>query len=161
MGFLDKTLKTLKPKGKKDEEKEAEKKAPIVKVDSKNEDKAKDENKKVEKESKKEVKKETKKELKENTKDAYKILIKPLVSEKASEASKLNQYIFVVNKKANKPEVKKAIEAVYGIKPIKVNIINTQGKKVRFGRFSGKRKDWKKAIVTLPKGKSIQIYEGI
>ncbi|MFH1187547.1 MAG: 50S ribosomal protein L23 [bacterium] len=159
MGFLDKTLKTLKPKGK---EKEAEKEAPVVKIDPKNDGKIKDEDKKPEKkESKKEVKKEPKKDLKENTKDAYKILIKPLISEKASEASKLNQYIFIVSKKANKPEVKKAVEAVYGIKPIKVNIINTQGKKVRFGRSFGKKKDWKKAIVTLPKGKSIQIYEGI
>ncbi len=177
MGFLNKTLKTLKSKGK-DEEKDAEKKAVSVDIDSKK-DEIKQEKKETEKsesiknepqkeiskESKKDTKadtkKESKKEPKENTKDAYKILIKPLVSEKAAEAGKLNQYIFIVNKNANKPEIKKAVEAVYGIKPIKVNIINTLGKKVRLGRVYGKRKDWKKAIITLPKGKSIQIYEGL
>lgn len=159
MGFLNKTLKTLKSKGK-DEEKEADKKASGVEIDSKEDDKIKDENKGAKKKEV-EAKKEPKKELKENTKDAYKILIKPLVSEKAAESGKLNQYIFIVDKKANKPEIKKAIQVVYGIKPTKVNVINTQGKKVRFGRTYGKRKDWKKAIVTLPKGKSIQIYEGL
>ncbi|MFH1564421.1 MAG: 50S ribosomal protein L23 [bacterium] len=165
MGFLNKTLKSLKFKGK-DEEKEAKKKASIIEVEPKKDDKAKDGAKETKKEllkesSSKEAKKESKKELKENTKDAYKVLIKPLISEKAAEAGKMNQYIFIVSKRANKPEIKKAIEAVYGIKPIKVNIINAQGKKVRFGRVYGKRKDWKKAIITLPKGKSIQIYEGI
>ena len=50
--------------------------------------------------------------------------------------------------------------AVYGIKPIKINILKITGKKVRFGRSFGKRKDWKKAVVTLPAGQTIQLYEG-
>jgi large subunit ribosomal protein L23 len=97
---------------------------------------------------------------KEDTKNAYKILVKPLISEKAADIGKLNKYVFAVNIKANKQEIKKAITAVYGIKPIKINIIKMQGKRVNFGRRSGRRNDWKKAVVTLPQGKSIEIYEG-
>jgi large subunit ribosomal protein L23 len=97
----------------------------------------------------------------EDTKNAYKILIKPLVSEKSSFGADQNKYTFIVSEKANKPEVKKAIFAVYGIKPTDVNIIKTKGKKINFKKTVGKRKDLKKAIVTLPKGKTIQLYEGI
>lgn len=96
---------------------------------------------------------------KENTKDAYKILISPLVSEKATAGDKLNQYTFIINRKANKSEVKKAILAVYGVMPVEVNTIRVRGKEVRFGGSIGKRKDWKKAIITLPKGKSIKLYD--
>ena len=93
--------------------------------------------------------------------DAYKILLKPLVTEKVSNLGALGKYVFAVAAFANKVEVAKAIKEVYGIKPVGVNIINRQGKKARYGRISGKRKDWKKAIVTLPKGKTIKIYEGV
>lgn len=147
MDFLNNALKTFRSKAK-DKKKETDNKMSEVKIDS-------------EKEIKKDGQKEVKKVSKENTKDAYKILIRPLISEKASAIGKLNQFVFIVGKKANKPEIKKAIEAVYGISPIKVNVIHVQGKCVRFGKSYGRRKDWKKAIITLPKGKSIQLYEGI
>src|SRR3990167_3454723 len=62
---------------------------------------------------------------------------------------------------ANKIEVAKAIKEIYGIKPIGVNIMNRLGKKARYGRVSGRRKDWKKAIITLPKGETMKIYEGV
>ena len=50
---------------------------------------------------------------------------------------------------------------MYGITPVSVNIQNVRGKRVRFGRVRGKRKDWKKAIVTLPEGKTINVYDGV
>lgn len=92
---------------------------------------------------------------------AYKILIKPLVTEKASSVGIENKYIFQVAKKANKIEIAKAIQEVYGVKPINVNTIRVKGKRTRYGKIQGKRKDWKKAIIKLPEGKSIKIYEGV
>ncbi len=92
---------------------------------------------------------------------AYRILIKPLVTEKVSTLGAENKYVFQVAKNVNKIEVTKAVTEVYGIKPISVNMINAKGKKVRYGRISGRRKNWKKAIVTLPEGKSINVYEGV
>lgn len=93
--------------------------------------------------------------------NAYKILARPLVTEKGSILNTANKYIFEVAKKANKIEIAKAIQEVYGVKPTDINIMNFEGKKARHGKISGKRKDWKKAIVTLPKGESIQVYEGV
>lgn len=98
---------------------------------------------------------------KEDTKDAYKVLISPLVSEKATRGGSIGQYVFRVGIRANKREIKKSIFVVYGIMPVSVNTVQSLGKNVRSGKNRGKRKDWKKAIVTLPKGKTIQIYEGI
>ncbi|MDD4271512.1 MAG: 50S ribosomal protein L23 [Patescibacteria group bacterium] len=93
--------------------------------------------------------------------NAYKIIMKPLVTEKVSGLGALNKYVFAVAKNANKIEVAKAIKEIYGIKPIGVNVIRMSGKKTRYGRISGRRKDWKKAIITLPKGEAIKIYEGV
>lgn len=92
---------------------------------------------------------------------AASILLRPVISEKATLANSLNQYVFSVSNKANKIEIKKAIKAVYGVVPQAVNIVNELGKSVRVGRKFGKRKNTKKAIVTLKKGDSITIYEGI
>lgn len=89
------------------------------------------------------------------------ILLRPVISEKATLANSLNKYVFAVNNKANKVEIKKAIKAVYGVMPESVNVVNELGKNVRVGRKFGKRKNTKKAIVTLKKGDSITIYEGI
>ena len=92
---------------------------------------------------------------------AYRILMRPVISEKATMANQENKYIFEVAIKANKIEIKKAIEEIYGVTPIAVNVMNKRGKFVRFGRKTGRTKDTKKAIVTLKKGDSITIYEGI
>jgi large subunit ribosomal protein L23 len=92
---------------------------------------------------------------------AYRVLLRPLLTEKGSHLGVQNKYLFEVGYDTNKIEVAKAIEIVYGIKPSKVNIIKLAGKVMRRGRTEGKRKNWKKAIVTMPKGKTIQIYEGI
>ena len=93
--------------------------------------------------------------------NAYKIIMKPLVTEKVSGLGAMNKYVFAVAKDTNKIEVAKAIKEIYGLKPIGVNIIRIEGKKARYGRISGKRKDWKNAIVTLPAGQTIKVYEGV
>jgi len=99
------------------------------------------------------------KSLKNN--EAYRILVKPLVTEKATNLAANNKYVFVVSLKANKIEVAKAIESIYGVKPVKVNISNISGKRVARGKIRGQRKDWRKAIVTLSAGQEIKIYEGV
>lgn len=92
---------------------------------------------------------------------AYRVLAKPLITEKATELGALNKYAFVITAEANKIEVAKAIQAIYGVTPVRVNIIAMKGKAVTRGRIRGQRKDWKKAIVTLKKGETIKIYEGV
>ncbi len=92
---------------------------------------------------------------------AYRVLVKPLVTEKATALGVNNKYVFIVNINTNKLEVAKAIYAVYGVKPIAVNIIKMTGKAVTRGKIKGKRKDFKKAIITLAKDQQIQVYEGV
>ena len=92
---------------------------------------------------------------------AYRILLKPLLSEKATHGERHGAYIFMVAKPATKPEIAAAVQAVYGVKPQKVNTVSLEGKEVRFGRRTGRRKGWKKAVVFLPKGKSISIHAGV
>jgi len=120
------------------------------------------EKKKVEKKIEKPVKeKAQKKQLKKKDPEAYKILLKPLITEKATDLSAQNQYAFIVSEKANKIEIAKKIEHVYGVTPIKVRVMNFSGKRVRYGRVMGKTKGWKKAIVTLKPADKIEIYEGV
>lgn len=88
-------------------------------------------------------------------------LVKPLVTEKAANLSESGKYAFIVNINANKIEVAKAVSDVYGVKVVAVNIIKMKGKTVSRGRIKGSRNDFKKAIVTLKKGETIQIYEGV
>ena len=90
-----------------------------------------------------------------------KYLIKPLISEKSTMLHALNKYVFEVALDANKVEIKKAVQELYNVRPANVNIINSDGKNVRYGRTYGKTKKIKKAIVTLRKGDSIKLYEGI
>ncbi|PIZ95486.1 MAG: 50S ribosomal protein L23 [Candidatus Magasanikbacteria bacterium CG_4_10_14_0_2_um_filter_33_14] len=92
---------------------------------------------------------------------AHKIILKPLVSEKASMAEMHGQYTFLVNKSTNKTEIKKAVKQVYGVIPTDVRVMNFEGKRTRFGALKGKRSDFKKAIITLAKGHSINIHEGV
>lgn len=96
-----------------------------------------------------------------NTGNAYKILLRPILTEKALKAETKGVYTFEIGRDINKVEVKNAVKAVYGVLPAKVRIMNMDGKNVRFGRRFGRRKDWKKAMVTLPKGKTINIHEGV
>ena len=93
---------------------------------------------------------------------AYDIIIKPVVTESSMEAMEQKRYTFKVDPKANKSEIKKAIETIFGVKVKKVNTMNITGKKKRMVANVGKRSDWKKAIVTLTEdSKEIEFFEGI
>jgi len=105
---------------------------------------------------------ETKKEKIEKTGGVYQpavnLLIKPLITEKTRNlAIKENKYVFNVKKESNKKEIKKAIENLYKVEVINVNIINTKSKPKRLGRSLGKTKGFKKAIVTIRKGQTIDV----
>jgi large subunit ribosomal protein L23 len=104
-------------------------------------------------------KKPTKKNKTEIKNSVLGVLISPIVTEKAALSEKYNKYTFAVELSATKNEIKKAIESRYGVKPVAINIVTNEGKYKRYGRSWGKRKDSKKAIATLPKGKSINVYE--
>lgn len=93
--------------------------------------------------------------------ESYRVLVSPLITEKATTLVGENKYVFIVTEGANKIEIAKAIKATYGVTPVKVNVANVSGKKVARGRIRGQRSDWRKAVVTLAKGESIQIYEGV
>jgi len=92
---------------------------------------------------------------------AYRIIKEPHITEKASFLVDQNKYIFKVSFKANKVEIKKIIEALYGVKVEKVNLIHVPPKKRRLGRNEGWRhglkKGFKKAIITLAKGEKIEL----
>lgn len=92
---------------------------------------------------------------------AYRVLVKPLVTEKTAVMQSANKYTFIVALWAKKTHVKAAIKEMYGVDPIAVNMVNVQGHRVRFGKSAGKRSDYKKAVITLPAGKSITIHEGV
>ncbi len=89
------------------------------------------------------------------------IIIRPLVTEKSSDLMETNKYAFVVDKNANKIEIKQALEEIFDVKVKAVNTANFKGKKKRLGRFQeGKTPDWKKAIVTLAEdSKPIELFE--
>lgn len=91
--------------------------------------------------------------------EIFNVLLRPIVTERTSLLNALNQYVFEVAESANKITVAKAVLSRYGIKPVKVNICNYPGHSIRYGRNSGRTKSWKKAIITLPEGKSINVYE--
>lgn len=98
---------------------------------------------------------------KKNNKKIVGVLVKPLVTEKAAFIGQYGQYIFEVSCKANKIEIAKAIESIYGVRPISINIIRTRGKQVRYGKTLGQTKKRKKAVITLKPGEKIEIHEGV
>lgn len=93
--------------------------------------------------------------------DLEKVIIKPYITEKTAILAHDNHYVFVVDVGANRVQVRNAVKAMYGVLPVSVNIQNQRGKRVRFGRVRGQQKAWKKAVVTLPKGTKIDVYEGV
>ncbi len=89
------------------------------------------------------------------------IIRRPLITEKVTKLQeKLNQYVFEVAPSSNKIEIKRAVEDRFKVQVTKVRTINVPGKLKRLGRFSGRRPDWKKAIVTLAEGEKIELFEG-
>ncbi len=92
----------------------------------------------------------------------YDIIEKPIITEKSMDQMADRKYTFKVDIRANKTEIKKAIEKIFDVKVEKVNTMIMKGKMKRLGKHEGKRPDWKKAIVTLtPDSKSIEFFEGM
>ena len=94
---------------------------------------------------------------------SYDIIRKPIITEQSMAETEEKKYVFEVAKDANKIEIKKAVEEIFGVTVEKVNTINMQGKKKRLRTATpGSRPDWKKAIVKLTAdSKSIEFFEGM
>ena len=92
---------------------------------------------------------------------AFNIILKPVVTEKSTILSENNQIVFLVNINSNKIDIKKSIELIYGVKVNSVNIIRVKGKTKVFKGKIGKRSDFKKAIISLSKGQSIDLSLGV
>lgn len=86
---------------------------------------------------------------------AYRVLVRPITSEKSYTLNPLGKYVFKVSAAANKISVRKAVQQVYGVTVVRVNILNVRGKVRAFGKTSGRTSAWKKAVVTLKDGQSI------
>ena len=94
--------------------------------------------------------------------EIHKIIKKILVTEKSTAArDKSNKYFFEVNRNANKVEISEAVEKLFKVKVADVRVMQVLGKKKRMGRTMGQKSSWKKAIVTLAAGSSIEIAEGV
>ena len=93
--------------------------------------------------------------------NVYEVLRRPLVTEKGTYLQEQNKYLFEVAINANKPQIKQAVEKAFDVTVKSVNLMTVAGKKKRYGRAITKRPDWKKAVITLKEGDSIQIFEGV
>ncbi len=90
--------------------------------------------------------------------DLYNVLIAPLITEKANTvAEKREQVVFKVLKSATKEDIKLAFELVFNAQVAKVSVLNVKGKAKRFGKFTGKRVDWKKAYICLKPGQNFDL----
>ena len=90
--------------------------------------------------------------------EARDILIRPLITERTTELMADGKYVFVVNKKANKIQIAEAVREIFSVKVEDVNTINVKGKVKRIGRSVGKKSDYKKAIVKLAAGETIEFF---
>lgn len=94
--------------------------------------------------------------------NAHEILVRPIITEKShTRLDALGAYTFVVAKDANKIEIAKAVEKQFNVKVKSVRTMRYAGKQKRVGRFIGRKADWKKAVVTLIEGDTIEIFEGV
>lgn len=91
----------------------------------------------------------------------YDVIRKPIITEKATLASENGAVVFEVAIDANKPQIKEAVENLFGVKVKAVNTVVTKGKTKRFRGIAGKRKDVKKAYVTLEEGNAIDVSTGL
>jgi len=96
-------------------------------------------------------------------KDPHKIILMPVITEKSTMLKEINREVcFEVNPRANKSEIKKAVEQLFKVKVENVRIMNKRGKTRRMGRNVGKKKDWKKAYIKLKEGeKMIEYFEAV
>jgi large subunit ribosomal protein L23 len=96
------------------------------------------------------------------SREAQDIILKPILTEKLTELRETQRKVgILVRSDANKVEIKKAAEQTLKVKIEKVNVLNVMGKTRRIGRLSGKKPDWKKAIVTMKSGEKLEIFEGV
>jgi large subunit ribosomal protein L23 len=94
--------------------------------------------------------------------DPRSVILKPLVTEKGSKLREVgNKYLFSVVADANKIEIKRAVQEIFNVKVRDVQTLVMHGKVKRMGAFQGKRPDWKKAVVTLEEGQSIDLFEQV
>jgi len=96
-------------------------------------------------------------------KDPYKIILRPVITEKSTWLKEQNREVcFEVDPRANKIEIKEAVEALFKVKVDRVRVISKKGKKRRVGRSEGKKKDWKKAYLKIKEGeKMIEYFEAV
>jgi len=91
--------------------------------------------------------------------ELHDVLRRPMVTEKSARLMETqNTYLFEVSDAANKIEVKRAVESLYGVKVVDVRTLRVRGKSKRFGRFEGKRSNWKKAYIKLAEGQSLPLF---
>ncbi|HHX01100.1 MAG TPA: 50S ribosomal protein L23 [Firmicutes bacterium] len=93
--------------------------------------------------------------------DARDVLIRPVITEKSTDSISQNKYTFIVDFRANKTQIKQAVEEIFKVKVDKVNTVRVRGKLRRQGRSVGRTSDYKKAVVTLADGHSIDVFEGL
>ncbi len=91
----------------------------------------------------------------------FEVIVQPVITEKSTILQETGKYVFQVNPRSNKVQVKEAVEKNFRVKVVDVNITMTRGKRKRFGPRLKKMPDRKKAVVTLQEGDKIQIIEGI
>ena len=91
----------------------------------------------------------------------YDVIVSPVITEKATLAAESNQVVFNVARDASKPEIKRAVEGLFGVKVVAVNTVLRKGKVKRFRGHLGKQSDVKKAFVTLAEGQSIDVTTGL
>ncbi len=91
----------------------------------------------------------------------YAVLIRPIITEKTTILTGLDKYVFEVDIRANKNQIKEAVQLAFNVRVAEVNTMKMKGKPKRFGRKVTLRPDWKKAIVTLVEGDKIELFEGI
>ena len=94
-------------------------------------------------------------------KDPRDVIIAPIVSEKSYALSEAGVYTFKVHPSASKPEIHDAVESIFNVKVDTVRTLRVHGKPKRMGRYAGHRPDWKKAVVTLKKGQTIELFEQV
>ena len=92
---------------------------------------------------------------------ADEIIFRPIISERSMQLVEENKYAFFVDTRANKIEIKKAVEELFNVNVNAVHTVNVKGKKKRLGRNVGRTPNRKKAIVTLKEGDKIEIFEGL
>jgi large subunit ribosomal protein L23 len=91
----------------------------------------------------------------------YDVIRRPLMTEKSmKQKEKYNQFSFEIDRRANRIEVRRAVEQIFNVKVAAVRTVQVKGKIKQRGRITGKRKDWKKAVVTLMPGERIPFFEG-